>query len=372
MITPDLTDQISKLNIQKTETHIDKTSEIRPIDRRLSVAPMLDWTDRHCRFLLRLISPNALLYTEMVTTGALIHGDRQRFLGHHDIEHPLAIQFGGADPTALAQCAQIAERAGFDEVNLNVGCPSDRVQSGEFGACLMKTPSRVADCIRAMREAVSIPVTIKHRIGVDKHDSYDELIDFIGTQIEHGCDIFIVHARKAWLKGLSPKENREIPELRHDWVARLVTVFPQAQFIVNGGINDLATALPLLDKTHGVMIGREAYHNPQFLRELDHRIFATPLSVDDDTLISELVGYAANNLKAGVPLRAMVRHWLGLFHGQAGAKQWRRMLSDAKLLKASDETLIYRAFEQVRGSRVSEAQVPEPGESRIDSRTAAE
>lgn len=281
---------------------------------RFSVAPMLDWTDRHCRFFLRLISKQALLYTEMVTTGALLHGDRQRFLQFDPSEHPLALQLGGSDPAGLAACAKMAEDFGYDEVNLNVGCPSDRVQNGSFGACLMAEPELVAECVGAMRKAVSIPVTVKSRIGIDDRDSYEELIKFIGTVAEAGCDTFIVHARKAWLKGLSPKQNREVPPLRYDTVYRLKQDFPTLQIVLNGGITTLDQAEDVLGNgVDGVMVGREAYHNPYILAEVDRRLFGASAEVITRAeIIEKLLPYIEQQRAEGVRLHSITRHILGL------------------------------------------------------------
>jgi len=244
------------------------------LDRRLAVAPMLDWTDRHFRWLVRRITRRTLLYTEMVTTGALLHGgDRERFLGFDEDEHPVALQLGGADPRELAACARLGAERGYDEINLNVGCPSDRVQSGRFGACLMAEPALVADCVKAMRDAIDVPVTVKHRIGIDERDSYHALCDFVGTVAAAGCDAFVVHARKAWLSGLSPKENRSVPPLRYDVVHRLKRDFPGLTIVLNGGIESLDAAQAQLAHVDGVMLGRAAYHDPWVLAEADEQIF---------------------------------------------------------------------------------------------------
>ena len=255
----------------------------RAIDRRLSVAPMLDWTDRHCRYFLRLITRHTLLYTEMITTGALIHGDRDRHLVFDPAEHPVALQLGGADPEAMARCARIGAEHGYDEININCGCPSDRVRNGRFGACLMAEPRVVADCVAAMKAAVDIPVTVKSRIGIDEQDSYEALVDFVGTVAEAGCDALIVHARKAWLQGLSPKENREIPPLRYDLVERLEGDFPDLSISINGGILTLDAALGFLARLDGVMIGREAYQNPWILADADRLMFDDPQQEDGVT-----------------------------------------------------------------------------------------
>jgi len=311
-----------------------------------SVAPMLDWTDRHCRFFLRLISKQALLYTEMVTTGALLHGDRQRFLQFDPSEHPLALQLGGSDPAGLAACAKMAEDFGYDEVNLNVGCPSDRVQNGSFGACLMAEPELVAECVAAMRQAVSIPVTVKSRIGIDDRDSYEELIQFIGTVAEAGCDTFIVHARKAWLKGLSPKQNREVPPLRYDVVYQLKRDFPALQIVLNGGITTLDQAEDVLGNgVDGVMVGREAYHNPYILAEVDRRLFGASTEVITRAeIIEKLLPYIEQQRAEGVRLHSITRHILGLFHGEPGARSWRRHLSEHAVKYDADASVVREAL----------------------------
>lgn len=290
---------------------------------------MLDWTDRHCRYFHRLLTRHALLYTEMVTTGALLHGGHVRFLHYNPEEHPVALQLGGSAPGDLALCARMAEEYGYDEVNLNVGCPSDRVQNGRFGACLMAEPALVADCVAAMRAQVAIPVTVKTRIGIDDKDSYEELLKFIDTVAAAGCTTFIVHARKAWLSGLSPKENREIPPLRYDVVQRLKQERPQLQLIVNGGISDLAQAQQQFAALDGIMIGREAYHNPYCLAGVDGLFYAdarTPLSRRET--VEALLPYIETQLLQGVRLHSITRHILGLFHGVTGARGWRRHLSE--------------------------------------------
>lgn len=302
----------------------------KPIDlHTFSVAPMMDWTDRHCRFFHRLISRHALLYTEMVTTGALIHGDHHRFLQFNSAEHPLAFQLGGSNPRELALCATLVEDFGYDEVNLNVGCPSDRVQNGRFGACLMLEPDLVADCIAAMSAAVSIPVTVKSRIGVDERDSYEELVGFVAKVASAGCKTFILHARKAWLSGLSPKQNREIPPLNYDFVFQLKADFPQLAIIVNGGIINLCQAEKLLHRIDGVMIGREAYQNPYLLADVDNRFFnvAEPSKTRRE-IMDLLLPYIQEQAQNGVRLNSITRHVLGLFHGQPGARAWRRHLSE--------------------------------------------
>jgi tRNA-dihydrouridine synthase A len=290
---------------------------------------MMDWTDRHCRYFLRLISRRTLLYTEMVTTGALLHGDVARFLACHPDEHPVALQLGGSEPSELAACARMAQAHGYDQVNLNVGCPSDRVQSGRFGACLMAEPALVAECVAAMGDACTLPVTVKTRIGIDDLDAYEDLTAFIGTVQAAGCGTFIIHARKAWLHGLSPKENREIPPLRYDVVHRLKTDFPHLEIILNGGIRDLDTVAAQLERVDGVMLGREAYHNPYLLADVDRRFFEDDHPVPDrHAVVEALLPYVSDRLDEGVPLQAMTRHILGLFQGRPGARAWRRHLSE--------------------------------------------
>lgn len=290
---------------------------------------MLEWTNRHCRYFLRLISQHAVLYTEMVTTGAILHGDRNRHLQFSSEEQPIALQLGGSDPTVLAECAKIAEDYGYNEINLNVGCPSDRVQNGRFGACLMREPELVAACANAMQNAVSIPVTVKSRIGVDDDDSYEALCQFIGTVADAGCRTFIIHARKAWLKGLSPKENREIPPLCYETVYKIKQDFPDLEIIINGGIDSLTKAREQLKQVDGVMIGREAYHNPWVLAEVDQLFYGDdhPLKRRHE-IIEAFLPYVESELMQGVRLHSMTRHLLGLFHGEPGARAWRRHLSE--------------------------------------------
>ncbi len=296
---------------------------------RLCIAPMLDWTDTHARFFLRLLSRHTRLYSEMVTTGAIFHGKRERLLSFHPSEHPLALQLGGSDPAELATCARIGEDYGYDEINLNVGCPSDRVQNGRFGACLMAEPLHVAECIAAMRDAVHIPVTVKSRIGIDHQDDYASLEHFIRSIAATGCDTFIVHARKAWLQGLSPKENREIPPLRYDVVHQLKQDFPQLNIVINGGIRTLDESLQQLEHVDGVMIGRAAYDNPFLLLEADRRVFgsqaADPSPVD---VMREFLRYVEFQLSKGTELHAMTRHILGAFRAEKGARAFRRHLSE--------------------------------------------
>lgn len=296
---------------------------------RFSVAPMLDWTDRHERYFLRLLSRHARLYTEMVTTGALIHGDRERFLRHDPGEHPVALQLGGCDPEELARCAAMAEQAGFDEVNLNVGCPSDRVQSGRFGACLMADPGLVARAVAAMRTATSLPVTVKTRIGIDDRDSDEFLQHFIETVAGAGCGHFILHARCAWLQGLSPKENRTIPPLNRDRVFRMKQRYPSLVFVINGGITSLQESRILLEHLDGVMLGREIYQNPWLLASVDHQLFAAPQNrCTRGDIIRAFLPYVRRELEAGTPLQHMTRHILGLYRGVPGGRRFRRHLSE--------------------------------------------
>ncbi len=318
------------------------------MERKLSVAPMLDWTDRHCRFFLRLISRHTLLYTEMVTTGALLHGDAPRFLKYDPAEHPLALQLGGSEPNDLARCAEMGEQWGYDEINLNVGCPSDRVQSGRFGACLMADPQLVADCVQAMQEKISIPVTVKHRIGIDDRDSYQELCDFVDTVSAAGSDTFIVHARKAWLQGLSPKQNREVPPLCYEVVHQLKQDFPELNIVINGGITSLEQTQQQLNHVDGVMIGREAYHNPWILAQADKLIFGDAHPVPSrHQVLQQMLPYVEAELASGIRLGNISRHILGLFQGQPGAGAWRRYISEHAHLPGSGIEVIQIAAEQV-------------------------
>ncbi len=299
------------------------------LDRRLSVAPMMQHTDRHYRYLLRLISKHTLLYTEMVTTGAILQGDRARFLDFNAAEHPLALQLGGSDPGQLAECARIAQDWGYDEVNLNIGCPSDRVQSGRFGACLMAEPRLVADCVAAMRAACDIPVTVKTRIGIDNRDRYTDLQAFIEPVQAAGCDTVIVHARKAWLSGLSPKENRSKPPLNYDRVHQLKRDYPALTIVINGGIESLEAAAEQLQHVDGVMIGRAAYQNPYLLADADRLIFGEPAAIPDrHTIADRFRHYIQEQITAGTRLHEMTRHMMGLFQGQAGARAFRRVLCE--------------------------------------------
>ena len=300
---------------------------------RLSVAPMLDWTDKHCRYFHRLLSRHALLYTEMVTTGALLHGDVPRHLTFNAEEHPVALQLGGSEPADLARCASLGEQWGYDEINLNCGCPSERVQRGAFGACLMAEPGLVADGVKAMLDVVRVPVTVKHRIGIDKTENYSFVRDFVGVVADAGCRTFIVHARNAWLKGLSPKENRDIPPLRYAVVHQLKKDFPQLQIIVNGGVTNSEQVQEQLQHLDGVMVGREAYHNPWWLSQWDAGFFGAPDSVVSREMIEQqMVAYMEQQAQThGTSWYAIARHMLGLRHGLAGARKWRQVWSDHRL-----------------------------------------
>lgn len=321
-----------------------------PLDRRISVAPMMGWTDRHDRYFLRLIAPNTLLYTVMLTTGALIHGDHDYFLKFNPEEHPVALQLGGNDPKDMATCAVFGAETGYDEININCGCPSDRVQRGAFGACLMMQPETVAACVDAMRQKVDIPVTVKTRIGIDEHDSYDFVRDFIGTVADKGgCETFIVHARKAWLNGLSPKDNRTIPPLSWETVHRLKQDFPHLTFVSNGGLNTLADIQEQLQHVDGVMIGREAYQNPYFLATLERDILKTPAQnlPSRHAVIEQLMPYIAREMQNGLPLKDITRHILGLFQGMKGAKKWRRTLSENACRKGASAEIVLEALAHI-------------------------
>ncbi|MBC7604228.1 MAG: tRNA dihydrouridine(20/20a) synthase DusA [Ramlibacter sp.] len=294
---------------------------------------MMDWTDRHCRYFHRLLTRHTVLYTEMVTTGALIHGNVPRHLDFNEQEHPVALQLGGSDTADLAQSAKLGEQWGYDEINLNCGCPSERVQRGSFGACLMAEPALVADCVKAMVDAVSVPVTVKHRIGIDRIESYEFVRDFVGAVSEAGCDVFLIHARSAWLKGLSPKENRELPPLRYEFAERLKREFPQLVIAVNGGIKTTEQVLERLTEVDGVMVGREAYHNPWWLSQWDESFYGDAPSLETRETIEEkmtqyMVRVAHDH---GTPWASVARHMLGLRNGLPGARRWRQVWGDHKL-----------------------------------------
>jgi tRNA-dihydrouridine synthase A len=309
---------------------------------------MMDWTDRHCRFFLRQISRRARLYTEMVTAPALMHGDVPRHLDFDPAEHPLALQLGGSDPDMLGRAAKLGEQWGYDEINLNCGCPSERVQTGSFGACLMAEPALVAQCVAAMRDAVALPVTVKHRIGLDAGEDYGFVRDFVGTVARAGCGVFIVHARNAVLKGLSPKENREVPRLRYEVVHRLKRDFPGLTIVINGGLSDWAAVERELDLVDGVMLGRLAYHDPMFLAPVDWRLFGDDAApTTREAVLRAMLPYAARECARGAPLRSIVRHMLGLYHGRPGGRRFRQMLSDNATLRDAGPELLEEALEAV-------------------------
>lgn len=332
-------------------------------NRRLSVAPMLDWTDRYDRAFLRRMTRHTLLYTEMVVSGAILFGKRERFLDFDAEEQPLALQLGGSNPAELAQCARIAEDWGYAEVNLNVGCPSDRVSAGRFGACLMAEPALVADCVAAMKGATRLPVTVKHRIGIDELDSYELLCRFVETVAAAGCETFIIHARKAWLNGLSPKENREIPPLRHDVVHAIKADFPQLEIILNGGLRTMEACLEHMPALDGCMIGRAAYETPYVMAEADGQIFGDPHPIPSRAeVIEAYLPYMAEKMAQGVPMGRMVRHILELFHGQPGGRLWRRHLSQNAYLAGADLSVITDALDITR--RAAEARAEKDAELR--------
>ncbi len=316
----------------------------------LCVAPMMDWTDRHCRYFLRQISSGAFLYTEMITTGALLHGNVERHLAFSAEEHPVAAQLGGSEPEDLAKCAKLVEQYGYDEVNLNIGCPSERVQRGAFGACLMAEPELVADCVRAMREAVKIPVTVKHRLGINQEESYDFVSKFVEIVSRAGCATFIAHARNAVLKGLSPKENREVPPLKYEYVYRLKRDFPALEFVLNGGI----VKNQPIQGVDGIMLGRAAYHDPWVLADAGK---------DRRDVVLSMFSYSKKHLSNQTKLRHVTRHMLGLYHGHRRARLWRRMMSDAARLSQNDPALLLEAMEAVESAASQEM----PDERRAES-----
>jgi tRNA-dihydrouridine synthase A len=321
----------------------------------LCVAPMMDWTDRNCRYFHRLLSRHTLLYTEMVTTGAVLHGDRERLLGYEPAEHPVALQLGGSEPAALAESARIGEEWGYDEINLNVGCPSDRVQSGRFGACLMAEPDLVARLVGAMREAVRIPVTVKSRIAIDEMEEWPTLEDFVRKVSAAGCTRFIIHARKAWLQGLSPKENRDVPPLRYDLVYRLKSEFPHLDISINGGIKTLDAVAEHLKQVDGVMLGRAVYESPYLLAEADRRFFGSQEApVERHAVVEAMLPYIERRMGQGAPLGAMTRHMLGLFQGLPGARAWRRHLSENAHKSGAGPEVVLSALAKVRRAPAAE------------------
>ncbi len=323
-------------------------------DYRFSVAPMMDWTDRHCRAFHRTLTKRALLWTEMVTAEAVIHGDRERLIGYSDLEHPLVLQLGGSEPRKLAEAARIAEGFGYDEVNINCGCPSERVQSGAFGACLMAEPDLVADCVAAMRAAVSIPVTVKNRIAIDDLPARETLFTFIDKVSAAGCSVFTVHARKAWLKGLSPKENREVPPLDYGLVAELKSAQPDLTILLNGGITTIDQCREHLGTFDGVMLGRAAYQTPGVLGQVDAELFGDGTAVAPGDAVRAYEPYIAARLAEGSNLHAMTRHMLGLFAGQPGARQWRRILSEQGVKKGAGLDVLRAALGAVEGAALAD------------------
>ncbi|MCI5043133.1 MAG: tRNA dihydrouridine(20/20a) synthase DusA [Aquisalinus sp.] len=317
---------------------------------------MIDWTDRHCRYFHRQLSKHARLYTEMIVAEAILRGDRDYLLGFDAAEHPVAIQLGGSDPAKLAEAASISESYGYDEINLNVGCPSDRVQSGTFGACLMREPDLVADCIAAMRQNVSVPVTVKCRLGVDEQDPNESLFSFVEKVAETGCDTFIIHARKAWLQGLSPKENRTIPPLDYEIVSRLKEKHPGLTIVLNGGITDLTQSQEHLERFDGVMLGRAAYETPYLLAEVDSQLFGVMAEQPGRRAVVEaMIDYSAKHLAKGGKLNAVTRHMIGLFHGQPGAKAWRQFLTIEGCKSGADENVLREALNKLPQSAFEEA-----------------
>ncbi|OQX13489.1 MAG: tRNA dihydrouridine(20/20a) synthase DusA [Thiothrix lacustris] len=318
------------------------------LNRKFTVAPMLDWTDRHCRYFHRLLTKQAMLYTEMVTTGALLHGDPERHLRFNQAEHPVALQLGGSEPQEMAACARLAANYGYDEVNINVGCPSERVQKGAFGACLMAEPALIAECVGAMQAAVTIPVTVKNRIGIDDQEDYAGLHHFVNTVSQAGCQTFIIHARKAWLKGLSPKENREIPPLRYELVYDIKQAFPHLEIIINGGITTLEQCQQHLQHVDGVMVGREAYHNPWLLAQVDSAIYGVDDPFRDRKAVLEaFLDYVQAQQTAGVALNHLSRHMLGLFQGMPGARAFRRLISENAHKQNAGVELLRDAAEKI-------------------------
>jgi tRNA-dihydrouridine synthase A len=316
---------------------------------------MMDWSDRHCRFFFRQLSPHSVVYTEMVTTGALLHGDVPRHLAFVAAEHPVALQLGGSEPAALAHCARLGQEWGYDEINLNCGCPSERVQQGAFGACLMAEPALVADCVKAMQDAASIPVTVKHRLGIDAIEDFDFVRGFVETLARAGCAVFFVHARNAVLKGLSPKDNREVPPLKYPYVYRLKQEFPELEFVINGGLSDLTAVQAQMEHVDGVMLGRAAYHDPYILAELEPLLFPGGTAVSRRDVVRAMQTYAEGELADRTPLRAIARHMLGLYHGRPRARLWRQMLSDASRLSRNDPALFEEALHIVEGDCIAEA-----------------
>jgi tRNA-dihydrouridine synthase A len=329
------------------------------LNHRLCTAPMMDWSDRHCRYYFRQLAPHAVVYTEMVTTGALLHGDIARHLDFRGEEHPIALQLGGSEPDDLARCAKLGEQWGYDEINLNCGCPSERVQRGAFGACLMAEPALVASCVQAMRDAVGIPVSVKHRLGINDVESYEFARDFVGAVAAGGCGTFIVHARNAVLKGLSPKDNRTVPPLKYDYVYRLKREFPDLEIVINGGLETLAATQAQLASVDGVMLGRAAYHHSYLLAQLDRLLFpASGKMPARDEVLEAMLRYAEEERARGTPLRAITRHLLGLYHGQPGARNLRRVMSDSSLLSRNSVSALRNAVNEFAEWNDTAAQAP--------------
>jgi tRNA-dihydrouridine synthase A len=331
------------------ETQLQSQRSLDASDLRVCVAPMMDWTDRHCRYFHRLLSPHARLYTEMVTSAALVRGGQLRLLEHSQQEHPVALQLGGSEPRELAQAAHLGAQAGYDEINLNVGCPSDRVQSGRFGACLMREPALVGGCVKAMRDAVAIPVTVKCRIGVDEQDAYADLQRFTETMLDAGVQVLVVHARKAWLQGLSPKENREVPPLDYERVYRLKREFPQLAVVINGGITTVEAVRAHLGELDGVMLGRAAYHDPYLLAQLEAALYGGPLP-DRTAVLQHMRPYIEAELARGTALKHITRHLLGLYQGEPGARSFRRTLSEGAHLPGAGWALIEQALSPLQAA----------------------
>lgn len=326
------------------------------LNRRFTTAPMMEWSDSHCRQFWRLLTKDAVLYTEMVTTGAIIHGNRDRFLAYGEEEHPIALQIGGSNAADLAKCARFAKEWGYDEVNLNVGCPSDRVQNNMIGACLMGHPQLVADGIKAMQDAADIDVTVKHRIGIDDQDSYPELVNFVDTIAQTGCKTFIVHARKAILQGLSPKENRDIPPLKYEWVYQLKQDFPDLEILINGGLNQFDQMQQQMNHVDGIMVGREAYHNPYIMAEVDNVFFNRNTEIRSrHQVIEDFLPYIEKQLSKDIYLSHITRHILGIFHGQPGARQFRRYISENAHKRGSGIEVIEAALRKVPTAEENEA-----------------
>ncbi|MGQ0579587.1 MAG: tRNA dihydrouridine(20/20a) synthase DusA [Betaproteobacteria bacterium] len=327
-----------------------------PRSHRLCTAPMMDWSDRHCRFFFRQLSPHAMVYTEMVTTGALIHGDVERHLRFNPAEHPLALQIGGSEPADLARCATLGQAYGYNEINLNCGCPSERVQHGAFGACLMAEPQLVAGCVKAMQDAVAVPVTVKHRLGIDSIEGYDFVRRFVEIVAAAGCRTFFVHSRNAILKGLSPKDNRAVPPLKYDYVYQLKRDFPELEIVINGGVETLQAIGLHLQHVDGVMLGRAAYHDPHLLAAAEARLYGEPPPARVQ-VVQAMFDYACQEVARGTSLRAITRHMLGLYHGQPNARLWRRMLSDAGMLAANRPDLLLQAVHATESTQAEFAAV---------------